>query len=47
MKAATSIRRVVPLCRREIDLLPLEGADAINWIDVSAADYAGGDGAPT
>ncbi|MDX5365904.1 MAG: DUF393 domain-containing protein [Alphaproteobacteria bacterium] len=36
-----------PLCRREIDFYRRrEGAEAINWVDVSAADYAGGDGAP-
>ena len=36
-----------PLCRREIDFYRRRnGANAINWVDVSAADYAGGDGAP-
>ncbi|MBX3507758.1 MAG: DUF393 domain-containing protein [Parvibaculum sp.] len=36
-----------PLCRREIDFYRRrEGARAINWVDVSKADYAGGDGAP-
>ena len=36
-----------PLCRREIDFYRRrDGANAINWVDVSAADYAGGDGAP-
>lgn len=36
-----------PLCRKEIGFYRRrEGAEEIEWIDVSAEDYRGGEGAP-